>query len=182
MSYNRVYSVEDINIILCASEHRPRPDKPPGIGKKGHALSLHTEERKDFFSRPGVPSSKLPKKDSIFLGSRNSLVMAVHEVMNSIPGQNELAKLNQANVNFVEIRGVILRQGNEFDIFTVYRPRGQGEQTSFDWLSIQKGDGYIVQLCILVFKLPSSKTEDIHIHTAFPEDYARTLGDEILRP
>lgn len=180
MPYNRVYSPEEIHQILCASERRPRPVKPPGIGKTGHAISMHTAEREDFFSRPGIPSNRLPEKDSILLGSHKHLILAVQEVLNSTPGQIELAKLNHPNKYSVEIQGVILRKGNGFDVFTVYRPEGQ--QSSFDWLSTHKGDGYIVQMFILVCKLRGSAREEIHIQTAFPEDYARTLGDEILRP
>ena len=179
MPYNRFYSREEIHQILCDSERRPRPDIAPGLAKPGHAISLHTDQREDFFSRPGISSNKLPKKDSIFLGSRKHLILAVHEVINSTPGQIELAKLNHPDVNSVVIRGVILRESNGFDIFTVYRPKGQ--QSSFDWLSSHKGDGYIVQVFILVCKIHGSPCEEIHIQTAFPEDYARTLCDEILR-
>ena len=182
MPYNRHYSKEDIHQIICASERRPRPDIPQHVAKAGHAISLHTVEREDFFSRPGVSSDKLPAKDSIFLGSRKHLILAVHEILNSIPGQIELKKLDHPDVSSVVIRGVILRKGNGFDIFTVYRPRGTGQQGSFDWLSTHKGDGYIVQVFILVCKLPESIRSEIHIQTAFPEDYARNLGDEILRP
>jgi len=180
MSYNRLYSKEEIHQILCASERRSRPDKPLDFGKAGHAISLHTVQREDFFSRPGISSDKLPKKDSILLGSRKNLILAVHEILNSIPGQIKLAELNHPDVDSVIIRGVILRNGNGFDIFTVYRPKNG--QSSFDWLSSHKGDGYIVQIFILVCKLRNSSRGEIHIQTAYPEDYARTLGDEILRP
>ncbi len=180
MAYNRVYSPEDINLILCASEHRPRPGVPPEFAKLGHTISLHTSERRDYFSRPGVPSNQLPAKDSVLLCSRSSLVLALHEVFNSNPGQIELAKLNNPSATSVVLRGVILRQGKDFDVFTVYRPRGEGAQSYFDWLSTHRGDGFIVQLFILVCKIPGSASEEIHIQTAFPEDYARTLGDEIL--
>ncbi|WFP49652.1 hypothetical protein PL263_16315 [Methylomonas sp. EFPC3] len=98
-----------------------------------------------------------------------------------MPGQIELVKLNNPQCKKVEIRGVVLRKGRDFDIFTVYRPKTKGAQTSFDWLSTHKGDGFIVQLFILVCKLPGSSREEIHIQTAFPEDYARTSGDDILR-
>lgn len=182
MAYNRHYSKENIHQILCASERRLRPDVPQHHAKIGHAITLHTEDREDFFSRPNVPPNKLPTKDSIFLGSRKHLILAVHEILNSIPGQTELKKLDHPGINSVVIRGIILRTGNEFDIFTVYRPRGTGKQSSFDWLSTHQGDGFIVQVFILVCKIPNSNSSEIHIQTAFPEDYARTLGDEILRP
>ncbi|MCQ8182753.1 hypothetical protein NP603_16645 [Methylomonas sp. SURF-1] len=178
MAYNRPYGLDEVNRILCDSERRPRPDLAAAVAKPGHAISLHTEARRDFFSRGGA---KLPAKDSILLGSRKHLVQAVHEVLNSVPGQIELAKLNDPQCKKVEIRGVVLRKGRDFDIFTVFRPKAKGAQMSFDWLSTHKGDGYIVQLFILVCKLPGSGREQIHIQTAFPEDYARTLGDDILR-
>lgn len=175
MSYNRQYTREEIHQFLCASERRLRPDIPQQYATIGHPISLHTEQREDFFSRPG--NSSLPRKDSIILGSRKHLILAVHEVLNSTPGQIELAKLNHPDTGSVVVRGVILRKGAGFDIFTVYRPPGQ--QSYFDWLSTHKGDGYIIQMFILVCKIPGN-TKEIHIQTAFPEDYARTLGDEIL--
>lgn len=174
MTYNRSYTLDEVARILDASEHRPRPDRPSGTGAKGHAVSLHTLERKSAFARPG----KLPVKDSTFLVSRNSLVPMVHEALNSPSGQRELEKLNQPSQASVEIRAVILRQGEHFDIFTVYRPKDG--QTSFDWLSSTNGDGFIVQVFVLVVKIPNSS--EIHIQTAFPEDYARTSNENIVRP
>jgi hypothetical protein len=104
----------------------------------------------------------------------------VHEALNSPSGQRELEKLNRSDEP-VEIRTVVLRQGKDFDIFTVYRPKKEGEQTSFDWLSVTQGDGYIVQIFVLVCKVLNSSEQEIHIQTAFPEDYARTRGDEMVR-
>jgi hypothetical protein len=176
MSYDRPYSIEETKQILDASEHRPRPDSLPGTGTHGHAISLHTLERQDKWSRIG----RIPKADSIFAISRNSLAPIIYEVLNSPSGQRELKKLNEENRQYVEIRTVILRQSAELEIFTVYRPKGG--QSSFDWLSTTNGDGYIVQVFVLVIKIPGSTRHEIHIQTAFPEDYARTRGNEIVRP
>ena len=121
-------------------------------------------------------------KDDIFGISRNSLVPIIHEVLNSPAGQRELRKLNQKTKLRVQIRSVILRQNADLDIFTVYRPEREGAQTYFDWLSTTKGEGYIVQVYVLVIKIPRSSSDGIHIQTAFPEDFARTFGNEIVRP
>jgi hypothetical protein len=177
MNYNRPYSFDEVTQFLIASEHRPRPDLTgPGV-PSGHAISLHTSERKDVFSRPGA----IPKKDSIFMVARNSLVAMVHEALNSNSGQRELEKLNAPSVKSAKINCVILRQGPGFDIFTVYRP-ADGKQSSFDWLSTTKGDGFIVQVFVLVYKIPNSPTGALHIQTVFPIDFARTAGDEIIWP
>jgi hypothetical protein len=106
-------------------------------------------------------------------------VEIVHEVLNGPSGQQKLAELNDAKAKSVEIRTVILRQG-DFDVFTVYRPKEKGTQTSFDWLSSTKGDGYIVEVFVLVIKVPGSSSEEIHIQTTHATDYARTLSDEIV--
>jgi hypothetical protein len=132
MAYNRYYSLQEVVVILSASEHRVRP----GGGSRGHAISRHTLERQDKFSRPG----HLPQADSTFLVDKNCLSEMVREA--------------------------------------VYRPR-EG-QSSFDWASAAKGDGYIIQILVIIDKIPNSKA-DIHIHTAYPEDFARTQGDTILR-
>lgn len=175
MAYNRPYSVDEVARILDASEHRHRPDRSVGQGPKGHAISQHTLERENFFSR----STKLPPKDSVFLINRAALAKLVHEALNSPSGQTKLLELNAPNCESVAIRYVILRQGNDFDIFTVFRPKAKESQTSFDWLSTTKGDGFIVQVFVLVVKVPGS-TEVIHIQTVFPEDYARTLNENIV--
>jgi hypothetical protein len=169
MAYNRYYSLQEVVVILSASEHRVRP----GGGSRGHAISRHTLERQDKFSRPG----HLPQADSTFLVDKNCLSEMVREALNSPLGQKELEKLN-GEKSTVAIRSVILRQGGNFDIFAVYRPR-EG-QSSFDWASAAKGDGYIIQILVIIDKIPNSKA-DIHIHTAYPEDFARTQGDTILR-
>jgi hypothetical protein len=176
MPYNRPYSLDEVVRILDASEQRPRPDIAAGNGPKGHAISLHTIERPDKFSRPG----NIPEKDSTFLVTRNSLAAIVHEVLNSAPGQRELEKLNGSSQKSAKISSIILRQGQELDIFTVYRPK-EG-QTSFDWLSTTNGDGYIVQVFVLVYKIPNSTSDEIHIQTAFPKDFARTSGETIVFP
>ena len=182
MTYNRQFTLQEVVEILHASEGRVRPDLTSGVGPKGHTISLHTQERADKFARPpshdGKPA-RLPSADSTFLVDRNSLAMMVHEALNSPSGQRELEKLNGSEQR-VEIRSVILRQGKDFDVFTVYRPKKEG-QTSFDWLSVGKGDGYIVQVYVNVYKIPNSSEDAIHIQTAFPEDYARTQGDSIVR-
>ncbi|MCQ8128313.1 hypothetical protein [Methylomonas rivi] len=182
MAYNRSYSLQDTANILNASEGRPRPGVPLTKAESGHAISLHTRERVDSFSRPKKKNgkdAKLPREDSIFLVDRHSLVSMVHEALNSRSGQSELERLNEPDVSSVEIQSVVLRQGKDFDIFTVYRPK-KG-QMSFDWASVVKGDGYIVLIYILVCKIPNSSSQEIHIQTAFPKDYARTQGDEIFR-
>jgi hypothetical protein len=122
--------------------------------------------------------------DSTFLVSRNHLAAIVQEALNSDSGQRELEKLNSPACKRVDIRTVILRQGADFDIFTVYRPPVKGQQTSFDWLSTTNGDGYIVQVFVQVYKIPNSTNNEIHIQTAFPEYYARTSGNNIgiVRP
>jgi hypothetical protein len=106
-------------------------------------------------------------------------VEIVHEVLNGPAGQQKLAELNDPKKQSVEIRALILRQG-DFDVFTVYRPREVGSQASFDWLSSTKGDGCIVEVFVLVIKVPGSSSEEIHIQTTHPKHYARTLGDEIV--
>jgi hypothetical protein len=172
MAFDRHYSVEEVGRILDASEHRPRPDTQSG--HTGHAISLHTRERKDVFSRPKK------RKDSLFLVSRNSLAEIVCEALNSTSGQRELEKLNRPKEKVVEIRAVVLRRGEDFDILTVYRPGPKNSQTSFDWLSTTNGDGYIVQVLVVVVKIPNSASEEIHIQTAFPEDSARTWRGNIM--
>ena len=181
MPYNRPFTLQEVVEVLRASEGRLRPDITSGAGPKGHAISLHTQERADKFARPshGGKPAHLPAQDSTFLVDRNCLAAMVHEALNSPSGQQELVKLNGSAIK-AEIRCVVLRQGSDFDVFTVYRPK-QGGQTSFDWLSVGKGDGYIVQVFVLVYKIPNSSAEAIHIQTAFPEDYARTQGDAIVR-
>lgn len=171
MSFRRNYTLEEIVRMLNASEHRPRPDRSAGAA--GHAASLHTLERKDVFSRPKR------HKDSIFALDRNGLAGIVHEALNSPPGQAKLAELDDPTCHSAEIRSVVLRKGEDFDIFTIYRPKGKETQTFFDWLSTHDGDGFIVQVLVLVVRIPGTSNE-LHIHTAFPEDYARTSGDTIV--
>ncbi|MCB1955001.1 MAG: hypothetical protein KDG55_04960 [Rhodocyclaceae bacterium] len=171
MSYRRTYSLSEVVHMLDASEHRPRPDK--AAGAPGHAASLHTTERRNIFSRPNK------KKDSVFLVNRQGLAALVHEALNSPSGQSKLGDLDSDACNAVEIRSIVLRQGSGFDVLTVYRPKGKDAQTSFDWLSSTNGDGFIVQVFILAIKLPGTSNE-LHIQTAFPEDYARTSGDTIV--
>jgi len=171
MIYNRPYELADVARILDASEHRPRPDILSGTGPKGHAISLHTLERKNLFARD-------KQRDSLFLVSRSDLAEIVHEALNSASGQRELEKLNQPNRKAVVIRTVIIRQGSNFDILTLYRPKTD-EQVSFDWLSTTKGDGYIVQLFVTVYKIPNS-ANDIHIQTVYPDHFARISGGEIV--
>ena len=171
MSFRRNYSLNEVVQMLDASEHRPRPDK--AAGAPGHAASLHTLERRDVFSRP------TKKKDSVFLVNRQGLATLVHEALNSPSGQSKLAELDSESCYSVEIRSVVLRKGNGFDVFTVYRPKEKDAQTSFDWLSTTNGDGFIVQVFVLVVKL-SGMSRELHIQTAFPEDYARTSGDNIV--
>ncbi len=178
MAYNRTYSLQDVVRILNESEHRLRPDITSGSGPKGHAISMHTLERKNMMAREG--HLKEPVKDSIFLVDRNSLATMVHEALNSPTGQRELARLNEPDTKYVTIESVVLRQGKNFDIFTVYRPKPKGEQSYFDWLSVTKGDGYIVQVFVLVYRIPNSREDDIHIQTAFAKDFARTQGDAII--
>lgn len=180
MPYDREYTLSETRIILDASENRPRPDRPGDQAKTGHAYSYHTLARGNPFTRVGDNGIQayLPPIDSIFAIPRLSLVPIVHEVLNSVSGQRGLRKLNDSEKTNVALRDVILRQGNEFDIFTVYRPR-DGGQSSFDWLSTTPGDGYIVQVFVLVVKVPG-QSEQIHIQTAYPEDYARTNGDDII--
>lgn len=171
MSFRRNYSLEEVVRMLDASEHRPRPDR--AAGAPGHAASLHTLERRDVFSRPAR------KKDSIFLLDRTGLAGIVHEAMNSPSGQAKLAELDSAACQSTEIRSVVLRKGTAFDVLTVYRPKEKDAQTSFDWLSTTDGDGFIVQVFVLLIKIPGT-ADGLHIHTAFPEDYARTSGDTIV--
>jgi hypothetical protein len=177
MAFDRPYSVEEVQRILSASEHRPRPDVLSGTGPTGHAISLHTSERLCKFSRPG---GSLPAKDSTFLISRNSLAGIVHEALNSPPGQRELKKLNDPQVKVANIRSIILRQGANFDIFVVYRPKTGDPQTSFEWASTRTGDGYIVDLFVQVYKISGATSGEIHIQTAYAKDFARTLGENIL--
>lgn len=180
MPYDREYSLSETRLILDVSENRQRPDRPANIARTGHAYSLHTRARSNVFARPAHNNqpANLPATDSIFFIPRLSLVPIIHEVLNSPPGQRGLRKLNQQSKTHVALRSVILRQGSEFDIFTVFRPSGGG-QTSFEWLSTTQGDGYIVQVFVLVVKVPGAN-EEIHIQTAYPEDYARTDGDDIV--
>lgn len=178
MPYDREYSLQETRLILDSSENRPRPGKT----STGHAYSMHTRDRKNVFSRPQQNNqpAHLPEKDSIFNIPRLSLVPIIHEVLNSPSGQRGLHKLNQPSKKHITLRSVILRKGSEFDIFTVFRPP-EGGQMSFEWLSTSNGDGYIVQVLVLVVKVLGTTSEEIHIHTAYPEDYARTLGDDIVR-
>jgi peptidoglycan/xylan/chitin deacetylase (PgdA/CDA1 family) len=171
MSFCRNYSLSEVVQMLDASEHRPRPDKIAGA--PGHAVGLHTTERRDVFSRP------TKKKDSVFLVNRQGLAALVHEALNSPSGQSKLGELDSESCNSVEIRSIALRQGSGFDVLTVYRPKGKDAQTSFDWLSTTNGDGFIVQVFVLAVKIPGVSSE-LHIQTAFPEDYARTSGDTIV--
>ena len=182
MAYNRSYSLQEVVNILNASEGRPRPGVPFDKAERGHAISLHTQERTDKFARPKKQNGEkahLPSEDSTFLVDRNGFASMVHEALNSPSGQRELEKLNNSDEP-VRIRSVVLRRGKDFDVFTVYRPK-EGGQTSFDWLSVAQGDGYIVQIFLLVCKIPNSSEQEIHIQTAYPEDYARTRGDSIFR-
>ncbi|WFP49651.1 hypothetical protein PL263_16310 [Methylomonas sp. EFPC3] len=55
MAYNRPYGLDEVHRILCDSEGRPRPDLAAAVAKPGHAISLHTEAREDFF-RAAAPS------------------------------------------------------------------------------------------------------------------------------
>jgi hypothetical protein len=171
VSFRRSYTVDEVVHMLNASEHRPRPDR--SAGAPGHAASLHTLERRDVFSRP------TKRKDSIFVLDRNGLAGIVHEALNSASGQAKLAELDSPTCRSTEIRSVVLRKGKGFDVLTVYRPKGKDAQTSFDWLSTTHGDGFIVQVFVLLIKV-SDTSDELHIHTAFPEDYARTSGDAII--
>ncbi|BBU31924.1 hypothetical protein BTHE68_56580 [Burkholderia sp. THE68] len=182
MAYNRTYSLQEVVDILNSSEHRLRPDLTSQNGPRGHAISMHTEERICMCARPphnGAPA-KLPEVDSTLLAGRTSLALLVHEALNSAPGQRELDTLNAPGVNSASIRSVILRQGRDLDVFTVYRPSKPG-QTSFDWLSAARGDGCIVTIFVRVYKIPGSRDEAIHIQTAFPLDFATTIGESIAR-
>jgi hypothetical protein len=177
MAYNREYTLQDVVDILNASENRPRPDMATGTGPRGHAISMHSNERKDKFDRPG---QNIPTRDSTFLVDKYSLATMVHEALNSPTGQRELAKLNQSSTKSVRFSSVVLRRGKDFDIFTVYRPK-EG-QSYFDWLSVTKGDGYIVEVFVYVVKVPGPSQDEIHVQTAFAKDFARTDGDLIVRP
>jgi len=177
MAYDREYTVGDIVRILNASENRLRPDITSGTGPCGHAIAMHTNERRDKFGRAG----RIPGKDSTFLVERTGLASILHEAFNSSLGQRNLAKLNSPGQKYVKFTAVVLRRGANFDIFTVYRPP-KGGQTSFDWLSVTKGDGFIVEVFVSIFKIPNCPNNDIHIQTAFAKDFARTDGEEIVRP
>lgn len=177
MPYDRKFRLEEVHGILCDSERRPRPYATDG--PTGHAISIHTSQRDDVFSRPG--NAKRPKRDSIFL-SRKDLVLTVHEALNSVPGQIELAKLRHPDVKSVVIRSVIIRErGKAVDVLTIFSPKGG--QCSFEWLSTLGGDAHLVQLFVKVYKLdPPGDKCGIHIDTAFVEDYARVEDGEIRRP
>jgi hypothetical protein len=177
MAYDHLYSVSEVARILDDSEQHG-----------GHSISLHTKEIKKqetFWTRRGK-KGRVPNKDSIFTISRTAMVAIVREVLNSPSGQAELRKLNDPNLKKpVKITSVVLRDGADFDIFTVYRPTlPQKEsapiQTYFDWLSTTQGDGFIVQVKMYVSRAEYTAGEQIHIHTTFPEKYARTQGDMIV--
>lgn len=177
MPYNRPYSLSDVVRILDASEHRPIAQGKQGEDLVGHAISTHSIERTNVFARPDGKTP--PDKDSIFLISRNSLATIVHEALNSTTGQRQLQKLNGQRTKPVSWRTVVLRKGDDFDVLTVNRPEAAGSQMSVDWLSAAKGDGFIVDVLVKVYKLPASTGEDIHVQTAFPMQAARTTGDDI---
>lgn len=171
MSFRRNYALSEVVRMIDASEHRPRPGTTAGA--PGHAASHHTLERRDVFSRP------TKRKDTVFLVNREGLAEIVHEALNSPSGQARLAALDSNSCHSVEIRSVLLRKGDGIDVLTVYRPKEKDAQTSFDWLSTTNGDGFIVQVFILVVKIPGI-SDELHIQTAFPEDSARTAGDTIV--
>jgi hypothetical protein len=177
MAYNRVFSHSDVLRILRESEGRPRPDLGVTDAPKGHSLSLHTTARRDYFGRG---SRTPPQRDSTFLVPPASMATLVQEALNSVPGQRALVKLNHPDYKSTTIESILIKKGVGFDIFTVHRP--PEAQSYFDWLSSTNGDGFIVLMFVLVYKIPGSVKDDIHIQTAYPKDYARLQGEEIVRP
>jgi hypothetical protein len=174
MPYDRLYSVNEVERILDASEQHG-----------GHSISRHTKEAKDLWVGRRPKGKVPPPKDSIFMVSRTAMIAIVREVLNSPSGQAELGRLNDPNVKKVEISSVVLREGADFDVLTIYRPTVPEEkagpvQTYFDWLSTTKGDGFIVQVKVVVFRATYGSNEEIHILTTFPDKYARTHGDRIV--
>jgi hypothetical protein len=175
MAYNRKFTLPDVARILQQSEGRPRPDFTSPNAPAGHALALHTSARQNVLGRGG---NYQPEADSMFVMPPADMAGFVCEALNSMPGQRALVTLNDPATKRAKIESLVIRKQAKFDIFAVYRPGGG--QSSFDWLSTMKGDGFIFLLFVLVCKIPNSATEDIHIQTAYPKDYARLQGEEII--
>ena len=177
MPYNRLYSLEDVRRILNASEGRRRPmAQGPGPGPVGHAMTQHTLAREEWFGRRDAGGNPI-EADSTILVPPQRMTEFVHEALNSVPGQRALVKLNHPGVSSVRIRSILIRQHADFDIFVVYQPEGQ---LSFDWASVTPGNGIIFEMFVLVYKLPNSPNEEIHVQTAYPKSFARLDGEEVV--
>jgi len=178
MPYNRHFTQQDVARILNESEGRVRPGAKGDKSPFGHVFAQHTSLRTDFFGRKNAKGKPI-KQDTTFLVPPARMVELVHEALNSVPGQRALVELNHPDCKDVVIKSILIRRQTDFDIFINYQPKGG--QLSFDWLSTTTGDGFIFQLFVLVYKLPNSTREDIHIQTAYANDFARLQGDEIIR-
>lgn len=179
MPYNRRYSMADVAQILRDSEGRARPGTAGANAKVGHALAQHTNARTAWFGRrndKGVPI----EQDTTFLIPPSEMVGLVHEALNSVPGQIRLAKLNSPQKMRTTIKAILIRRGKGFDIFINHQPDVPGAQLSFDWLSATNGNGFIFQLVVVVDKLPQSPREEIHVHTAYADQFARLQDDDIV--
>jgi hypothetical protein len=178
MPYNRHFTQQDVARILDASEGRVVPGATGPQAPIGHVFAQHTNLRTNFFGRKNSGGKPI-KQDTTFLVPPARMAELVHEALNSVPGQSQLVALNHPDCKRVEIESILIRRHEDFDIFINYQPKGK--QLSFDWLSTTTGDGFIFQLFVLVYKMPNSAREDIHIQTAYANDFARLQGDEIVR-
>jgi hypothetical protein len=162
MGYDRTYSREEIHQMLYLSERRPRPS----TGHSGHAISMHTEQREDPFSRRKIG------QDSTF-ASRKDLVLAVEEALHDPIGKQELAKLNAKDVHGCEIVVQLSVTLGKIKANVVQNPMTPAKKPA------QGPQNYLTNVLVSsVFVLadkiaPAESWAPLHIQTAFPKDFVK---------
>lgn len=157
------YTREEVHRILYLSERRLRPTTPPDRAQHGHPISRHTEQREDPFDRPTI------NQDSTF-ASRKSMILAVHEVLNSVAGKTELRKLNNL-ADRVTITAPIVENTGKVFADIVRNPTARVNRRNVAAQGpIQHLQGQpVTRVRVIVDKLdPPDGNIDIHVQTAFP--------------
>lgn len=163
MGYDRRYEPEEVHQMLCLSERRLRPSSAPRRAQPGHAISQHTEQRENPFSRRGIA------RDTTF-ASRKDLVLAVHEALNSAPGQAELATLNPHEARRCTIAMNLTANAGKLKANVVLNPmtpEGNPAQGPAHYLTQQ----LVSSVLVVIDKAGAAESwAPLHIQTAYPQD------------
>ncbi|MEW4490591.1 hypothetical protein AB1L42_21075 [Thalassoglobus sp. JC818] len=171
MSYQRIYTYQQIHDLLCESEGRPSPKS----NKDGHSIGLHADGRQDITNRDHTviilaqtieQSRRMDPKDGVRIEtnwapgvdsrftSRADIVKALHQALNSGLGQGMLQQFD-VNKSQKEAKKVI----------PLAKPIPRIERFKKSTGAIERG---LVAHAVFLYILRLG--DGIHLQTFYPSD------------